>query len=254
MIEVQAANAREKATLEGLAQRSTMAASGLLAPPERLMLAAHKLREAVTSKHIPAAAAAASKIIRDEELSLLPVPAAAVVRQAQSLAEQLELAGDLSAGLDLAPGITMLLKRLDTYLSVLQKQQDGHVGNEAGKGEEAAGSENISLPVSDAAEEEQNQGAESCLLVKTIEQPSLDLGKVAEARQLINELLSQGLVILELPNASYKKLRLLRETVESLPDGAIGNGGGIAWSKGMTALKVLYKSTGRWHSIRRQES
>lgn len=50
-----------------------------------------------------------------------------------------------------------------------------------------------------------------------------DPARLAEGRRLVSELLGEGLVLLELPPASYRKLQLLREAVDKL-DPVAGDG------------------------------
>ncbi|KAF5833270.1 hypothetical protein DUNSADRAFT_10470 [Dunaliella salina] len=142
------------------------------------------------------AAAGAAKALKAldtaQDLAASGPGAASVVAEAKALCEQVLLTGDVAAKLNLGTGVASLLTRLGEYLDKLGSFKPA-----------------VALPPKQQTEGGEAQGEE------VVEVPSPDAAKVAEASGLVRMLLQDGLVLLELQPPDYRRLTLLRETVEA---------------------------------------
>lgn len=143
-----------------------------------------------------AVASALDKLPAEADLEPEAAAAVAAVREA---AAKLRLVGDV-AKLDMGPGCTDVLRRLDARLAAAQEAAstappapaaDGEEKEEAGEeGEKEAEEEG------EAAKEEEAAG------------PKVAPERLAEGRRLVAELLGEGLVLLELQPAANRKLQV----------------------------------------------
>uniref|UniRef100_A0A7S3R5M6 UDP-N-acetylglucosamine diphosphorylase n=1 Tax=Dunaliella tertiolecta TaxID=3047 RepID=A0A7S3R5M6_DUNTE len=142
------------------------------------------------------AAAGAAKALKAldtaQDLAASGPGAADVVAEAKALCEQVLLTGDVAAKLNLGSGVASLLTRLGEYLDNLGPFKPA-----------------VALPPKPQTEGDETQGDGET------EVPGPDDAKVAEASGLVRMLLQDGLVLLELQPSDYRRLTLLRETVEA---------------------------------------
>ncbi|GAX80288.1 hypothetical protein CEUSTIGMA_g7726.t1 [Chlamydomonas eustigma] len=217
-----AAAARAAALISGLESRS----ANLAEQPAsvRLVVTQHTLKATLNKSTSPLAISKALSQLTDTDISSLPTATSSSVNAALSLANQIQLAGDVSTGLELGPGVTGLLLRLVPYLNQLKGSTPSgeELSAEDGPGQEKEGQEVKEAAGSDQAERR------------------MDIDKVEQTLGLTSELLGDGLVLVELPGPAYKRLGALKDTVEGLQTSMDG----MVWNKGITLLKELVGQLG----------
>ncbi|GLC59669.1 hypothetical protein PLESTB_001520400 [Pleodorina starrii] len=213
---------------------------------------------APTDAALAAAAADAAAKLTAADRAALDVASAAAVGRVEAAAARIKLTADV-AKLEMGPGCAEVLRRTDAWLAeqlaavtaaaaraaeraaraeakaaaaaaaaaakAAKAEAEGEVAKAEAEGEEEEKAEEAK-----AAEEE--VGAEEAAKEAPDEEeeevaPVGNPARLEEGRRLVSELLQEGLVLLELPPQSNKKLQLLRESVDALDpvdgDGAVQN-------------------------------
>ncbi len=144
-----------------------------------------------------AVASALDKLPAEADLEPSAAAALAAVREA---AAKLRLVGDV-AKLDMGPGCTDVLRRLDARLAAAQEAASAAPPPPAAdaEGKEAAGEE---------GEKEAEAEGEAAKEVEEAAAPTVAPERLAEGRRLVAELLGEGLVLLELQPAANRKLQV----------------------------------------------
>ena len=168
----------------------------------------------------------ALSVLREEELASLPILTASAVHSARDVAERLTLSPEVATQLELGPGLTTFLEKVDAFL--VKHLAAAEARDAAGSEEAVEEAEGVDA---EAAEKDAGEAAVEAAKKAAAE---LDVPSLRGARGLVSELLGEGLVLLELSGAATKKLRTLRETVEALQPGMEA----LSWSRAITALKV----------------
>ncbi|GIL48342.1 hypothetical protein Vafri_4620, partial [Volvox africanus] len=212
-----------------------------------------------------AVAAAAAKLTAADRAALNAASVGAVGRL-EAAATMIKLTTDVGR-LDMGPGCTDVLRRTDTWLAQQQEAVVAAAERAAVRAaravakaeaaaakaaeEEAAAATKVEgegeateVEKGEEAKVEEKGKAEDLEEAKQEEEeasPTVDPARLAEGRELVSGLLAEGLVLLELPTSSNKKLQLLRESVDALDP---VDGDGIVQNRLITTLKDVVGQLG----------
>ncbi|GIL74650.1 hypothetical protein Vretimale_2290 [Volvox reticuliferus] len=238
----------------------------------------HAAVAAPTDNALATAVAAVSVKLTAADRAALDAVSVVAIGRLEAAAALIKLTTDVGK-LDMGPGCADILRRTDAWLAQQQKavvaaaeRATERAAKAAAKAEAAsakaveeeaaaaraalakAEGEGEVAAVENGAEEAEERGkedkeaedvkAEDLEEAKEEEEeasPAVDPVRLAEGRQLVSELLAEGLVLLELPSPSNKKLQLLRESVDALDP---VDGDGIVQNRLITTLKDVVGQLG----------
>ncbi|GFR46254.1 hypothetical protein Agub_g7805 [Astrephomene gubernaculifera] len=239
-LEALRASVADKATKELIARVNAATAAteaGADGAPDagaRLLALEAQLRAAgaAEANALARAAADAAARLTAADLASLDGSSAAAVARVATAAARVQLTGD-ALKLEMGPGCCEVLRRLDGWLDEQLKAAADAAEAAAAAAAAAAAEAEAEATAAEAAEGDEaaadpsgdEQPKPQPQQPVQPQQPQPKPERLVEGRRLVSELLSEGLVLLELPGPSYRKLQILRESVDALDpvggDGAV---------------------------------